>query len=160
MWIVRYIKSMGDNFGMVTPKLYRSAQPSRSKLFRYREDYDIQVVLNLRHDAGEKEREDVAAVNLVFDHIPMLDNAAPTYEEVRDALDVMRCGLTVLVQCMGGRHRTGLMVAVYRVVEQGWSKEVAWKGAERHGWYSANGHRPIKDWFFKEFQPERFKRNA
>src|SRR4249920_4073497 len=103
-WLFQYVKSMGDNFGVVVPgHIYRSAQPSA--LCELRDKYGIRAVLNLRDNAGPKERRDAEKAGLVWHQIPMKDVEAPTPDQIRDALDVLRSGVPVLVHCKGGRHR-------------------------------------------------------
>ena len=120
------------NFYQVTPALYRSAQP-RKEGFVYLARQEppvpggspIKTVLSLR-----ALHEDASIVP-----------AAPAlrYERIRfntwhpendDIVKFLRIATTpelqpVLVHCQHGSDRTGTMVALYRIVVQGWSKEAA-----------------------------------
>jgi protein-tyrosine phosphatase len=47
----------------------------------------------------------------------------------------------VLIHCKAGLHRTGILVAVYRMEYEGWSPADAFREAREHGfgnWTSAN----------------------
>lgn len=155
-WILQWLKSYGSNFSRVTPSIYRGAQPSARDLVKMKRDYGIQAVLNLRDDVGSEEVAEVKAAGLLWYAVPMRDDAAPTDAQIRSALGVLRSGITVLLHCKGGRHRTGALIAVYRVVEQNWSKERAWEEAYKYGYYRFGGHGPIEDWFLKDFDPAQF----
>jgi hypothetical protein len=61
---------------------------------------------------------------------------------------------------MGGRHRTGVLIAALRVADQGWTKEQAFREMVRYGWYDARGHRPLREWFFQDFDPAAFAPDA
>jgi len=158
-WIISYLKSAGSNFGEVVPgRIYRSAQPDSKRLVKLHDELGLQAVLNLRDDNKPEERAEVEAAGLLFYPVPMSDHAAPTDAQIRQALDVLRLGLVTLLHCVGGRHRSGTIAAVYRVTEQGWSKADAWKECEKFGWYDFGGHKPLRIWFEKEFDPARFPR--
>ena len=151
MWVWRWVKSYGNNFGRVTTTIWRSAQPNPNKLRSYRDDYGIEAILNLRDDADEKERAGAESLGLAYWAVPMADDAIPEARQVTGIINTLRSGIPMLIHCKGGRHRTGLAVACYRVREQGWSKEEAWREAERYGYYSAFGHGPLKEWFWDAF---------
>jgi hypothetical protein len=150
MWLWSYVKSIpNNNFGVVVPdRIFRAAQPSLIDLKNYIEKYKIEVVLNLREGDRSNERADAESLDLIFEHVPMADNAAPTDEQITQALVVLRSGMVVLFGCKGNRHRGSVVASVYAVVDQKKSKEQAWREqAEAYGYYSALGHKPIKDWF-------------
>ncbi len=95
-------------------------------------------------------------------HIPFSDTAAPAADKVKEWLDFMRTsdtgGGAIFTHCRGGRHRTGMLIGVYRVVDCGWTKEQAFNEMMRFGWYSALGHQPLLDWFFNEFDQKEFEK--
>lgn len=153
LWIWQWATTLGDNFAEVTPRLYRSAQPSRKDLTRWTRDYKLGAVLSLRADALEKHHRDATSLGLLWYGVPMEDDVPPTYHQIASTLDIMRSGVPTLVHCIGGRHRTSAIFAVYRVVVQGWSKEDAWKEAYKFGFYRFSGHGPIEDWFLRGFNP-------
>ncbi len=162
MWILQYLKSMGDNFGLVgaTRKIeygtvYRGAEPSYSRLIELRQKYGIRTILDLRRSVNQTEEEvRMRAAELRYYWIPMVDNDRPTDLSIKTCLDILqiRGNENIFVHCEGGRHRTSLVCACYLVAVKGWSKADAWKENEHYGWYGAQGHEPLKDYFFEDFQ--------
>jgi protein tyrosine/serine phosphatase len=158
MWIFRYLKSMGKNFGKVSDRLYRGAKPSESDYKKFKE-IGITSVINLIDDVQAKEAWLADKQGLEFFHYLMSDNEEPDKEVVRAFIKLIRenPNKVFFVHCKGGRHRTSLMVAVYRVVFHKWSKEIAWDESRDFGWYGALGHEPLKEWFFNKFKPEDYR---
>jgi len=161
-WIAQYLKSLGDNFSKVTEAsltanpIYRSAQPSKDRLSLLKSKYNIESIINLREDLTKEEYVECAEAKIELLNYPMSDSKAPEVAQVDEILRVLLTTsklVPVLVCCKGGRHRTGLIIACYRVRFQVWSKKDAWKEAERFGYYSALGHKPLEDFFFNVFQP-------
>lgn len=150
----QWLRTRPPNFSKVTPTIYRRSQPSASDLVELRDKYGVQAVLNLRADATPQHRADAEAAGLLWYNVPMKDDAEPTPNQVKEALKILRSGVTVVMSCKGNRHRAGVIAAVYRVVEQGWTKEKAWKEAISRGWYDFGGHRPLRLWFEDQFKPE------
>ena len=110
------------NFFRVSDQLFRGAQPTSAGLQELKK-LGVKTVVNLRcehPDLGELPS------GLGYVAIPM-SALRPTDDEVirflRIAADRKRA--PVFVHCQAGADRTGLMVAVYRIVMQGWSKEAA-----------------------------------
>lgn len=115
-----------DRFGVVAgDKLYRCRQP-RGDDWRLLEEYDIHTVVNLRPPgedpadfAAEQRACSRAGARLV--NIPM-SRPTPTGVQLRRFLRVVRkTDGAVLVHCEHGRDRAGVMVACYRIAEQGWT---------------------------------------
>lgn len=149
-FITQYLKSLGDNFGQVSATVYRSAQPDQKRLAElYR--LGIRVNLNLRNDLAPEEQAEVEGVGMEWVNIPLRDDEAPDPQRISGALSVLRRGDTTLVNCRGGRHRSGLVIACYRVTVQGWTKEDAWKEAYKFGFYRFGGHGALEDWFWNNF---------
>src|SRR5262245_15990365 len=137
-WIFQYVKTMGDNFGQVMGRIYRSARPTED-VYKKLLKNEVGLILCLedgdQEDQEEKQRE-ARARGFRWHQIPMRDDATPRDEDVAAAVGtIARFAKTgIAVHCKGGRHRTGLIIATFRVREQGKSKEDAWKEAEKFGW--------------------------
>lgn len=112
-----------ENFFRVTPDLYRSAQPSKAGMHAY-EAFGIRTVINLR--GRHSDDDEAKGTNLVLVHIPTGTRAVSSDEFITKALQAIRdAQKPALVHCMHGADRTGLIMAMYRIVEQGWTREAA-----------------------------------
>jgi protein tyrosine/serine phosphatase len=113
------------NFGKVTATLYRGGQPSRDG-FDELKKLGMQIVVNLRDDNSEIERSAVTAAGLEYVAIPW-NCRHPANSQAAKFLQILRENpeKKVFVHCHAGVDRTGLMIAVYRMTEQGWTSEQA-----------------------------------
>jgi protein tyrosine/serine phosphatase len=59
----------------------------------------------------------------------------PDAANIQQAVDVLSKGGGVLVHCTHGQDRTGLVVGVYRVKHDGWSKDKAWDEMVHHDFH-------------------------
>ncbi len=120
------------NLYQVSPILYRSAQPERDGLVllnqklaqTYGLPSEIKTVLSLRNNSGDGALVKPSGVQyeqIRFNTWDVRD------EDVVQFLKIVRNpeNQPVLLHCKHGSDRTGMMVAVYRIVEQGWRKEEA-----------------------------------
>lgn len=152
LWIFRYIKTSGDNFHEVVPgRIYRSATPSPENLEKWYRKFGVRTWLDLRLAKdleGDRARNFAAQMaickRLGIERVwvPISDRNPTSDLDVQRCLDVLTdlSRSAVLVACQGGRHRTGLVCALYRVRVQGWKSKDAFKEAEKHGFYDAMGH--------------------
>jgi protein tyrosine/serine phosphatase len=106
----------------VSDTLYRSAQPTAEGLHKLKE-LGITTVVNLRSFHSDRDEIDPG---LGYEHIHMKS----WHAEREDAIRFLRIAtdparVPVLVHCQHGADRTGSMIAVYRVIVQGWSKDDA-----------------------------------
>ena len=51
----------------------------------------------------------------------------------------------VFVHCQGGRHRTGVMTAVYRMTRDGWNPEQAYQEMKQYNFEGFPGHPVFKE---------------
>jgi hypothetical protein len=121
------------NLHRVSASLYRSAQPTAeglrllgAKAVLFDSDAPVSAVLSLRTFRPDAAVEGPAQPAAVFERIPMLSwhpNDGDTIRFLRFVTDPSN--QPVLVHCKHGADRTGAMVAIYRVVVEGWTKEGA-----------------------------------
>lgn len=111
------------NLHKVSDELYRSAQPSAAGM-RKLQKMGIKSVVNLRW--LHSDRDEIEGTSLGYLHIPIRTwkiKEKHVLNFLRWAIDPAR--QPVLVHCKHGADRTGTMVAFYRMVVQGWSKQKA-----------------------------------
>jgi protein tyrosine phosphatase (PTP) superfamily phosphohydrolase (DUF442 family) len=118
-----------DNFGRVSDRYYRGAQPMGH-------DYvdlaalGVKTVINLTSDdAQANERELVEEAGMRYLQIPMTTRTSPTPEQLAQFLAIVNDSESspVYVHCVGGKHRTGVMTAMYRMTYDGWTADQAFR---------------------------------
>lgn len=111
------------NLHRVDEGLYRGAQPEEDG-FAALKELGVKTVVCLRSD--EDQQEEAREAGLDYVRVPMRAwnvKDEKVVEFLRIATDPER--RPVFVHCYHGADRTGMMVAMYRVVEQGWSPDEA-----------------------------------
>ena len=111
------------NLHRVTPLIWRSAQPTAEGL-REMERRGVNTVINLRHNHDDADEADGTKLRLVR---VKMNTWHIEDEDVVLALAALRKkeNAPFLVHCQHGADRTGIVCAMYRMVEQGWSREDA-----------------------------------
>jgi protein tyrosine/serine phosphatase len=120
------------NLHRVTPLLYRSEQPTKAGMANL-EAFGVKTVIDLR--AFHSDKKALAGTKL-----KSVDLDIKTWRIKDD--DVVRVLRAVrrkedgpfLIHCKHGADRTGVMSAMYRLVEEGWSKEAALKELREGGY--------------------------
>lgn len=108
------------NFGKVNDDYYRGAQPTGND-YAALAALGVKTVVNLTNDDdGEAtERALVEQHGMRYVGIPMSTRKPPTDAEIAAFLAAVDEEGAVYVHCVGGRHRTGVMTAVYRMTRDG-----------------------------------------
>jgi protein tyrosine/serine phosphatase len=123
-----------DNFGRVSATYYRGAQPE-GRDYADLAELGVRTVINLTsHDAMADEPGLVEAAGMKYVTLPMTTRVAPTPEQLATFLRIVNDPehQPVFVHCVGGKHRTGVMTAVYRMTEEGWTSDQAFKEMKKH----------------------------
>lgn len=107
------------NFGEVTEQLYRGGQPTADG-FKELVRRGVGIVIDLR--GGEGERAQVTKLGMQYVSIPW-HCFNPQNERFAQFLQVIRENpdKKIFVHCRLGVDRTGMMIASYRMGEQGWN---------------------------------------
>ena len=113
-----------DNVHKISDELFRSGQPG-PKGFTELERYGIRTVLNLREYHKDTKKAAHTKLHLVAYPVAASDM---TVTHIENCLRIIaNSPKPVLVHCWHGSNRTGIIVAAYRIVYQGWSVEEAEK---------------------------------
>ena len=111
------------NLYRIEPDLYRSAQPDGAG-FRELAALGVRTVLDLK--GGDGDGDVARGTSLKLLHVPMTAFGLRD-DRVLEALRILSdpSNRPLIVHCQHGSDRTGALMALYRVVVQGWSKEDA-----------------------------------
>jgi len=122
-WAVPISLQGVPNLHRISPGLYRSEQPTALGM-KNLEKLGIRTVINLRF--FNNDRKEVAGTLLRTERVKIL-----TWDiDDQQVVEVMRMlrdpqNGPFLIHCQHGADRTGLMSAMYRILEQGWSVDDA-----------------------------------
>ena len=145
-------------FVKVNDSLYRGGQPKEAGWKRL-SSLGIRTIVDLREDnpgiAGERQRADASGIRFI--HIPMSIYAAPTDEQVMLFLETVLtpANQPVFVHCDSGRNRTGAMIAMYRVVVEGWTIKQAYHEARQLGFFPYHGREALLKSFVHQLKDKK-----
>ncbi|MGH9901343.1 MAG: fused DSP-PTPase phosphatase/NAD kinase-like protein [Pyrinomonadaceae bacterium] len=133
------------NFGRMDERFYRGAQP-RAADYKALAAVGINTVIDLRHDPEDYARQSAEAAGLRYVNIPMIEKKYPRGEHVEEFLKLAGDPSTgkFYVHCAGGRHRTGVMGAVYRFNNYGWNFAQVYAEMKNFDFYTRWGHGDFK----------------
>jgi protein tyrosine phosphatase (PTP) superfamily phosphohydrolase (DUF442 family) len=137
------------NFGVVDGRIFRGEQP-RGDEYAELARLGVKTLIDLRLDAKPDSKSLAEAAGLRYVNIPIDDHEQPTDDNTKVFLSVVRdpdAG-PVYVHCAGGRHRTGSMVALYRMIQDGWTADQAYDEMLAYDFYTARGHKGFKTYVF------------
>lgn len=112
------------NFGEVTPTLFRGAQPTELG-FENLSKMGVAIIVDLREGSQvQREEKEVSALGMKFVAISW-NCTEPKDEYFARFLSLLRDnpGKKVFIHCHAGVDRTGMMIASYRMAEEGWTSE-------------------------------------
>ncbi|MGA7290241.1 MAG: dual specificity protein phosphatase family protein [Terriglobales bacterium] len=122
-----------DDFGEVTPRLFRGAQPNRAG-FRALKEMGIDIVVDTRGNRSKSEGKEVRRLGMRYVAIPW-HCPFPHDETFAKFLRLMRESRDkkVFVHCRLGDDRTGMMIAAYRMADEGWTADEAMREMREFG---------------------------
>ena len=129
-----------SNFGQMDERFYRGARP-KQKDFQALKDLGINTIIDLTDNTPE-ERGYAEAVGLKYVNIAIPDKKDPSNAQVAEFLKVVDNPATgkFYVHCAGGRHRTGVMGAIYRFNNYHWNFDQVYNEMLKFDFYTSNGH--------------------
>ncbi len=139
------------NFGQMDERFYRGGRPKESD-YQALAALGVQTVIDLTDNSKEYEKPAVEAAGLRYVNIPMVDKSYPSMDQVNAFLKVVDDPATgkFFLHCAGGRHRTGVMGAVYRFTHDGWNLDQVLAEMNKFDFGSGWGHGKQKD-FVKDY---------
>ncbi len=113
------------NLHRVTEVLFRSAQPEKGGFKSLARTLGIKTVVSLR--AFHSDRKLAAGNDLSLISVPIntWDIDRPDIVQALAEIGIAEKRGPVLLHCQHGADRTGLVAALYRMINQGWTREAA-----------------------------------
>ena len=153
----RRVNGIG-NFGEVTPRLYRGAQPNKrgyAALAKMGVDIVVDTRGNRKSEAKEVRRHGMQYVAIPW-HCPF-----PRDETFVRFLKLMRDNpdKKVFVHCRLGDDRTGMMIAAYRMAAEGWTADEAMIEMRQFGFNRLHHMICPRLSSYEEHFPEHLRRN-
>jgi protein tyrosine/serine phosphatase len=127
-------------------RFYRGAQPKETD-YKDLAALGVKTVIDLQDDPKAYEKLNVEALGMHYVNIPMSDKSYPKAEQIATFLKLADDPSTgkFYVHCAGGRHRTGVMGAVYRFNHDHWNYDQAYAEMKQYDFYTRFGHGAMKD---------------
>src|SRR5262245_58551806 len=133
------------NFGRINDHYYRGAQPEGGD-YPDLASFGIKTVIDLTQDGRADEQRLVEHSGMSFYRIPLTTSDRPSDAAVMQFLKLVNNpgNWPVYVHCQGGRHRTGVMTAVYRMTQDGWSADRAYEEMKEFHFEGFPAHPDLK----------------
>jgi tyrosine-protein phosphatase SIW14 len=145
-----------DNFGRIDARYYRGSQP-KGRDYNDLAAIGVKTIINLTSDDAQPNEKALAEqAGMTYVQIPMTMHRAPTQLQLAEFFRVVDdpARQPVFVHCVGGKHRTGVMTAAYRMAEDHWSADQAFKEMKDYHFGFDFLHQEFKD-FVLGYHPER-----
>ena len=146
------------NFGQMDDHFYRGAQPNE-KEYKELADLGVKTIIDLRDDPLPYANKAAVAAHMQYFNIPMSDKDYPKDSSIEEFLNITRKegNWPFYVHCAGGRHRTGVMGAMYRFNHDEWNYDRAYEEMKNYDFYTRFGHRSLKKYIEDYWQRLRTK---
>jgi tyrosine-protein phosphatase SIW14 len=139
-----------ENFGRVNANYYRGARP-RGHEYAELAALGVKTLIDLTGpDADASEPVTAERAGLRYVRIPMTTHEPPTPAQLAKFLQIVNDpeNQPVYVHCVGGRHRTGVMTAAYRMTCDGWTAQRAFSEMKRYKFGADALHPQFKAFVF------------
>jgi protein tyrosine/serine phosphatase len=142
------------NFGKIDEQYFRGAQPKN-------QDYadlaalGIKTVINLTDsDTAPNEKVMLQKAGMKYYQIPMDSHTPPTDSQLVEFLRLVndRESYPVYVHCAAGKHRTGVMTAIYRMTKHKWTADQAYKEMQKYKFGLSFFHRKLKNYIYDYYR--------
>jgi protein tyrosine/serine phosphatase len=133
------------NFGQMDARFFRGGQPKQED-YKQLAALGITTVIDLTDDPQSYEKPSVEALGMHYVNIPMSDSKYPPSSQIDEFLKLVGDPATgkFFVHCAGGRHRTGVMGAVYRFNNYHWNFNQVYSEMKKYDFYTRWGHGDMK----------------
>ena len=142
-----------ENFGKVNEHFYRGAQPE-GRNYELLAAFGIKTIVDLRDDAKADAQSATERAGMRYINLPMKEKSYPQADTAERFLAIVndQANWPVFVHCAGGRHRTGVMTAIYRMSVDGWGVDQAYQEMKRYNFSTSWGHGCYKDYVYEYYR--------
>jgi protein tyrosine/serine phosphatase len=148
------------NFGQMDDRFYRGAQPKEED-YKQLAAMGIKTIIDLTDNPKDYEKRQAEAAGMQYVNLPMSDTTYPKAETISQFLKLVDDPSTgkFFVHCAGGRHRTGVMGAVYRFNHYNWNYDQVYAEMKKYDFYTRWGHGEMKK-FVEDYSTSFHNHNA
>jgi len=148
------------NFGQMDDHFYRGAQPKEEE-YQELADLGVKTIIDLRDDPLPYASKAAEAAHMRYVNIPMSDKDYPKDESIENFVNLSKeeSNWPFYVHCAGGRHRTGVMGAMYRFSHDEWNYDRVYEEMKNYDFYTRFGHGNMKK-YVEDYWQRLVKRGA
>jgi protein tyrosine/serine phosphatase len=149
----RVSKIQIENFGRINENYYRGAQPKKND-FAGLAALGVKAVVDLQREGVADEAAIVESLGMRFYRIGLSSRSKPSSEDVARFLAIVNnpANQPVFVHCHVGRHRTGVMTAIYRLAIDSWTADRAYAEMKQYkfekGFLQGFFHTELKNYVY------------
>ncbi len=119
------------NFREVNSSIFRSGRPTQNGLAQLKTQRGVKTIINLEDSDSNVQKEAAWAKGLGIDYLPFPTNSfnRPDDQAVTQILEILKdqTRYPILIHCHHGEDRTGLMIGLHRVFNEGWTPKAAYQ---------------------------------
>ena len=137
------------NFGCLNENYYRGAQP-QERDYPALASLGIKTIIDLQRDGEANERQLTETNGMKFFRFEMTTTDRPNPQTVTQFLKIVNdtANQPVFVHCHGGRHRTGVMTAIYRLTHDSWTADRAFAEMKQYEFGKGFGHGALREYLY------------
>lgn len=142
-----------DNFGRIDDFYYRGEQ-AVGRDYADLAALGVKTVIDLQGDGDNADEETLVERAMSFHRIAMTTHEQPTSAQIAEFLRIVNDpdNQPVYVHCKGGKHRTGVMTAIYRMEQNRWTPDQAFREMKQYK-FGADFLHPVFKRFVFSYKP-------
>jgi len=146
-----------ENFGRINENYYRGALPKKNE-YADLAALGVKAVVDLQREGLADEAALAESLGMRFYRIGLSSRSIPLSEDVARFLAIVNdpANQPVFVHCHVGRHRTGVMTAIYRLAIDGWTADRAYAEMKQYkfekGFLQGFFHTELKNYVYDYYR--------